>query len=570
MTNLTDDEFIERELGSVAAKQAYDNLRNAAVVSTTQDALASLLQSFDLFCQKHEIKYFLFADSLKGVLAYNDFIPGDKKINLGMMYSEYEKLLGAWEVDGAACPAFGHPWRLIVDQPNAKGVKKCFPLISGLECVPVEYKGEAVFDRDSFPMEVRYPSIEISIFSAVPDDFVVKKSFFRQARRWNKLFERTISARKSIRKKKSSILGPDLPFALIPLRFSVGRLFSCAKKYEDMGMSSVARMFGVRSKTVSIDSILPYRRDMFHGVEAWVPAGSTAWASYPIDEPDDALRDLQGKALEIVSEIHRVCKELGIGYFVCGGTMLGYVRHGGFIPWDDDIDVGMLREDYDRFLKEAPKIIDSERFFLQTRKTDPNIPYLFSKVRMNGTFYITEYNHYRDFHKGICVDLFPFDAIPNDIEQQKKFRQEVRAVEKRHNSLANHRYPRRLMEKKDDRRMPGRGIAHLVGQVMSRYYDAKSMDETQASFDKLVQRYDSRAEEDGLEYVACFVPSYTMVKRCDLLPYREVDFEGIKVNVPAHPERFLRMQYGDFMALPMPHQRTGHGLLDVDDVEMDL
>lgn len=569
MNHRKDSEFIDEKLGSIVSKQAFENLREAAVTATTQDALADLLRRFDEYCQKHGLHYFLFSDSLQGVLAYNDFIPGKKKIQLGMLFSEYEKLLEAWGADPVNGENSDQPWRLIVDQNNKPGIRKRFPLIEGLECVPVTYEGEVVFDSDCFPMEVRHPSIEISIFSAVPDDFVVKKSFFRQARRWNKLFERTSASRKKIKKSKSAIFGPDLFFSVVPLRFSVNQLFRCAGKYENLGMSSVARMFGTRSKTVALGSILPYRRDAFHGVDVSVPAGETSWASYPVDKPDESLRDLQGKALEIVSEIHRICKELGIGYFVCGGTMLGYVRHGGFIPWDDDIDVGMLREDYDRFLAEAPKIINSDRFFLQTRKSDPNIPYLFSKVRMNGTYYITEYNHYRDFHKGICVDLFPFDAIPNDIEKQKQFRRTVRNAEKRHNSLANHRYPKRLMEQKDDRRIPGRNIAHAVGQIMSRFYDAKSMDETQAAFDAIVQRYNSVAKQEGFEYVACFVPSYTMVKLSDLLPFREVDFEGIKVNVPAHPERFLRMQYGDFMSMPMPHQRTGHGLLNVEEEELN-
>ena len=93
-------------------------------------------------------------------------------------------------------------------------------------------------------------------------------------------------------------------------------------------------------------------------------------------------------------------------------------------PWDDDVDVAMLRADYDRFLSEAPNLLGKE-FFLQIRETDPTIPYLFSKIRLNGTEYCTEYNKDRAYHKGICLDIFPFDYVPNDLKERELFVKEV-------------------------------------------------------------------------------------------------------------------------------------------------
>ena len=144
--------------------------------------------------------------------------------------------------------------------------------------------------------------------------------------------------------------------------------------------------------------------------------------------------------MKLIKEFDRVCQELGLGYFVCGGTMLGYMRHKGFIPWDDDVDVAMLRADYDRFLSEAPNLLGKE-FFLQIRETDPTIPYLFSKIRLNGTEYCTEYNKDRAYHKGICLDIFPFDYVPNDLKERELFVKEVIGLANAHHTMANNQLP---------------------------------------------------------------------------------------------------------------------------------
>lgn len=86
----------------------------------------------------------------------------------------------------------------------------------------------------------------------------------------------------------------------------------------------------------------------------------------------------------LLVEFDRVCRALEIPYVLYAGTLLGAVRHQGFIPWDDDLDVLMLREDYDRFLREAPGVLDTETFFLQKEFSD-HWPLFFSKLRLNGT-----------------------------------------------------------------------------------------------------------------------------------------------------------------------------------------
>ena len=122
------------------------------------------------------------------------------------------------------------------------------------------------------------------------------------------------------------------------------------------------------------------------------------------------LKAHQQALLILLKEFDRVCRQLKIPYVLFAGTMLGAVRHQGFIPWDDDLDVMMLREDYDRFLREADTVLDREKFFLQ-KEFSAHWPMFFSKLRLNGTTCLEKY-HPRDpeIHQGVYMDIFPCDA----------------------------------------------------------------------------------------------------------------------------------------------------------------
>lgn len=119
------------------------------------------------------------------------------------------------------------------------------------------------------------------------------------------------------------------------------------------------------------------------------------------------LRDHQLTILEILREFDRVCAALDIPYFLFAGTMLGAIRHKGYIPWDDDLDVIMHRRDYERFLREAEPLLDTKRFYLQ-KEYSLHWPMYFSKLRLNHTACIEKF-HPRDphIHQGVYMDIFP-------------------------------------------------------------------------------------------------------------------------------------------------------------------
>ena len=126
----------------------------------------------------------------------------------------------------------------------------------------------------------------------------------------------------------------------------------------------------------------------------------------------DELQQLHQTLYEILGEIARVCDKCHIPYFITGGTAIGAFFWEGIIPWDDDIDIGMTRENYERFLQVAPTELRPQ-YFLQWVKTDPHVPFYFAKVRKNGTLFCENQFRKIPMHQGIYVDIFPFDRIPD-------------------------------------------------------------------------------------------------------------------------------------------------------------
>lgn len=130
------------------------------------------------------------------------------------------------------------------------------------------------------------------------------------------------------------------------------------------------------------------------------------------------IRDVQNKILETMKYIDTICKMNGISYFIMGGTALGAVRHGGFIPWDDDLDIFMIPDQYEKF-KSAFNSLHDNRFVLQEWRTTPDF-LEYTKVRMNGTTFIEhDFADRKDMHHGIYVDIMILHKVPHNKLLQK-------------------------------------------------------------------------------------------------------------------------------------------------------
>lgn len=125
----------------------------------------------------------------------------------------------------------------------------------------------------------------------------------------------------------------------------------------------------------------------------------------------EILKKMHLLHLDLADELKRVCEKNNIKFFMIAGSLLGAVRHNGFIPWDDDMDFGMLREDYNKFLAICNDELENEKYFLQTEYNTDNYPFNFSKLRLKGTSVIEEYSKNAERQHGIYIDIFPIDNV---------------------------------------------------------------------------------------------------------------------------------------------------------------
>ena len=139
---------------------------------------------------------------------------------------------------------------------------------------------------------------------------------------------------------------------------------------------------------------------------------------------EQELSQLQEALYATLAEVDRICRKHGIRYFVTGGTAVGAYFWHSILPWDDDVDIGMMRPDYERFAAIAGEEL-GERFFLQTPDTEPHTPFYFTKVRMNGSRFCESTFRHIDMHQGIFIDIFPFDKIPRQRWLERLQRQVV-------------------------------------------------------------------------------------------------------------------------------------------------
>lgn len=264
----------------------------------------------------------------------------------------------------------------------------------------------------------------------------------------------------------------------------------------------------------------------------------------------EVLRKVQPILLEMLKEIRRVCDENGIRYFLYRGTFLGAVRHKGFIPWDDDMDVAMLRSDYEKFCEIAPQKLSDEYCF-QNWHTDRDYAHPFGKVRKRGTVYV-EAKCRRLPENGFYIDIYPIDFAPESPKQQHKL----------HRKLL-HLYRIKLMKcrytpwKEENQTIWKKRIGYLVYQtaalLVSHQWLVKTFEETALSM-----------PESGILYEQSALPRVPHFQRewCENLA--EYAFADTSFLGPEDYDAFLSSLYGNYMELPPEDKRENrHQIMEL-------
>ena len=261
---------------------------------------------------------------------------------------------------------------------------------------------------------------------------------------------------------------------------------------------------------------------------------------------NSSLKDLQNCELDILKRFINVCDKLNLNYFLIGGSLIGAVRHKGFIPWDDDIDVCMLRSYYEIFLKEAQNYLD-KKYFLQTYLTDENYSNCFAKIRNSETTFLEKSVSDRDMNHGVYIDIFPIDNY---------YRYNKLKVKLIQYSLYYDYY------KKSNNK-----IKVIFNELAKVIYGNKSKKELCIRLDKIYTKHNNKKSKYVINYSGAWGVKRERHLISDFLGYEKVKFGNIQVKIPKGYYQILKDSYGDYMKLPPKEQQVSHHYSDIIDTK---
>lgn len=263
------------------------------------------------------------------------------------------------------------------------------------------------------------------------------------------------------------------------------------------------------------------------------------------------MKDIQNRLLNIMKWFHDICDKEGLVYFAQGGTALGAVRHRGFIPWDDDIDVGMPREDYEKLKMIASKINQNSKYYIEFPGEKEDYFYPYCKIYDKSTTLIENTRY--ETRRGIYIDVFPIDGAGNSMEESVN---NFRVIDRKLNFL----YSRTCAYRKN--RALYKNIAIFVMRIVPNFLIGIS------KTIKNIELLSSKCGYNQCKYVANFCGNWhekeIMDKEWVDKPIL-MDFDGIKIYVPNNSHAYLTRLYGDYMQLPPKEKRkTHHDFLYID------
>ena len=266
-------------------------------------------------------------------------------------------------------------------------------------------------------------------------------------------------------------------------------------------------------------------------------------------EQSAQLKLLQGIELENLRMLMEICEKNHLRYYLIGGSLLGAMRHKGFIPWDDDIDVGLPRPDYNRFVQIAKDYLPAH-MDVKTMTSDPNYKCYFTRLINNKKKIYWDHGQYTAVI-GVWMDVFPLDGLPGNplLRKLQVFRVKLNKALYKFTQIdyvTTNRTNRPLSERVLIR------FAQLtrIGKLMN-------ADKRLKKLDRALQRYDYDTSAYAWNFSGCY-GKREIVPHIQLGGSRTTEFEGMQASIPEAAEDYLTSIYGDYMTLPPEDQRKSH------------
>ena len=269
------------------------------------------------------------------------------------------------------------------------------------------------------------------------------------------------------------------------------------------------------------------------------------------DYDPELLKRIHNAELEVLNEFDNICKSNGLQYFAFAGTAIGAVRHGGFIPWDDDIDLGMLREDYEK-LKKIVAEKEDYNFRITTPETEPEYCSSIIKFQQNDTQFVPPYAVKDNAKLGIHVDIFVYDRISDD---KKKAVKQIRKAR---------RYARLMfLRKYADPEVPGTGLKASVQRILCKviHYALAVLHISPRWMFKKFQENAQASNKEKTKYCTTFQSTKIencRVRKSEIFPLVDMKFEDRTIPLLNGYDKSLTRIFGDYMVVPPKEKRINH------------
>lgn len=263
------------------------------------------------------------------------------------------------------------------------------------------------------------------------------------------------------------------------------------------------------------------------------------------------LRKVQMTEKHILEKFISICEKYELKYFLVFGTLLGAIRHKGFIPWDDDIDVGMLREDYEKFLEVAQEECGDE-YFVQTVNTDSKFHLYYAKMRMSDTEFVEKSLQSAGSASGFYIDIFPYDVLPDDDKEMRQYLKQA----------INCGMLLSVNRSKEPQIAQGTMLVNIIKRAVwfVLHYGMKilgiSGDYVWNRCARVMRKYENCVGKRVTTFLVDAEESIIFMD--ELEEVVDLEFEDIIVKAPKGYVKILERYYGDYMTLPPKEQRVNH------------